>query len=89
MTTTLHIRMPAKLKKDAQKIAKRNGIDLPTVVRIFFTHMVDKGTVPMTWLTVNGMTVQAEQALSEQVRHPDIVGTMRSKKEVDRFIDDL
>ncbi|MEI8230062.1 MAG: type II toxin-antitoxin system RelB/DinJ family antitoxin [Candidatus Peregrinibacteria bacterium] len=63
MTTTLHIRMSAKLKKDAKKIAERNGVDLPTVVRIFFTHMVDKGTVPITWLTENSMTLKAEQDL--------------------------
>ena len=42
MTTTLHIRMSAKLKKDAKKIAERNGVDLPTVCLLYTSDAADE-----------------------------------------------
>ncbi|MDD5056143.1 MAG: hypothetical protein PHZ00_07825 [Candidatus Peribacteraceae bacterium] len=48
-STTFHVRLPLKLKNDAQKIAERNGIDLPTAVRIFFSQLVINGTVSLQW----------------------------------------
>lgn len=55
-TTTIHVRIPGSLKKAAQKIAKANGLDLSTCIRVFLTHMDAKGTIPLPHLTVNGFT---------------------------------
>ncbi|MFH0770730.1 MAG: hypothetical protein V1926_05140 [Candidatus Peregrinibacteria bacterium] len=62
-STTFHVRLPLALKKKAQKIAERNGIDLPTAVRIFFVQMTNTGTMPTRWLTENNMTPEAEAEL--------------------------
>ena len=51
MTTTFHVRLPAELKKKAQEVAELNGVDLATIVRMLFTQMAHRGTVPIPWLT--------------------------------------
>lgn len=83
MTTTFHVRLPVKLKKQAQKIAEMNGADLGTIVRMFFTQMVHRGTVPMRFLTINGFTPEFEAELyklSEDTAN--IVGPFHSKKKL-------
>lgn len=42
----LQIRLDAKLKRKAEGIFKRIGIDTPTAVRIFFTKVTDVGGIP-------------------------------------------
>lgn len=88
-TTTFHVRMPIALKKKAQKIAETNGLDLATAVRIFFTHMVRRQTIPLPWLTENGLTAKAEKALLQQIKYPDIVASFDSAKEASDYIDAL
>ena len=88
-STTFHVRMPLALKKKAQKIVERNGIDLPTAVRIYFTQMTLIGSIPTGWLTENNMTPEAEKALLFQIKHPEIDGTMKNTKDIDAFIDGL
>ena len=53
MTTTIHIRVPVKLKKAAQRIAEANGLNLSSAIRIYLTHMVVRGTLPLPPLRVN------------------------------------
>ena len=76
--------------KNARKIVERNGLDLPTAVRLFFTHIIANGTMPLPWLTVNGFTVEAEKKLLTQMRKPDIVGPpLKTRKDIDAFFDAL
>lgn len=42
----LQIRLDEKLKRRAEEIFKRIGIDTPTAVRIFFTKVTDVGGIP-------------------------------------------
>ncbi len=81
MTTTFHVRLPVELKKKAKKIAELNGADLATLVRMFFTQMVRRGTVPMRWITMNGFTPELEEELGKLADDKEnIVGPFRSKK---------
>ncbi len=83
MTTTFHVRLPAELKKKAQKIAEINGADLATIVRMFFTQMVRRGTVPMHWLTINGYTPEFEEKLGRLADDTEnIVGPFSSQKKL-------
>jgi addiction module RelB/DinJ family antitoxin len=63
MTTTFAVRVDAKLKKDAEAIAKGLGMDLATCVRMLFTQMAQRGTLPLPRLTANGFTEQEEEEL--------------------------
>lgn len=89
-TTTFHMRLPASLKKTVQAIAECNGVDLPTITRLFFTHVAMQGTVPLPWLTVNGFKPEGERKLLELMRNDEDVGPpLRTKADIKRFIDGL
>ncbi len=42
----LHIRLPAKLKRDAEVIMHALGLDTSSAVRLFFTQMTLQQTLP-------------------------------------------
>lgn len=90
-TTTFHVRLPASLKKTVQNIAEHNGVDLPTITRLFFTHVALQGTIPLPWLTVNGFKPEGEKKLLEELAKDKdaIAGTLRTAKDIRRFIDEL
>lgn len=85
----IHVRLPRKLKRSTQKILEANGMDFSSVIRLFFTHITVRGTVPLPWLTVNGLTPEFEESLLKQIRNPDIVATLESPEDVEKFIDGL
>jgi addiction module RelB/DinJ family antitoxin len=71
-TSTIHIRVPEKLKKSAQKIAEANGLDLSSCIRVFLTHMDVRGTMPLPPLTVNGFTEEEEDEIVRRSQEPGI-----------------
>ena len=70
MTTTIHIRVPAKLKKAAQRVAEANGLDLSTAIRVYLTHMEVRGILPLPSLTVNGFTEEEEDEILRRAQEP-------------------
>ena len=56
MTTTIHIRVPVKLKKAAQRVAEANGLDLSSAIRMYLKHMEVRGTLlqPLSVSDVQG-----------------------------------
>ncbi|MBI1813028.1 type II toxin-antitoxin system RelB/DinJ family antitoxin [Candidatus Peregrinibacteria bacterium] len=71
-TTTIHVRIPSRLKKSAQKVAEANGLDLSSCIRVFLTHMDVRGTMPLPSLTVNGFTEEEEEELLRRMGEPTI-----------------
>lgn len=71
-TTTIHIRIPARLKKSVQEVAEANGLDLSSCIRMFLTHMDVRGIVPLPPLTVNGFTEAEEEELLRRAKGPFI-----------------
>ncbi len=88
-TTTFHVRLSKKLKKEAQSVIEKNGLDMPSAVRLFLSHIVSRGTIPLRWITVNGFTPEAEQAILSQVEEQDIAQTLKTDKDISSFIDAL
>jgi addiction module RelB/DinJ family antitoxin len=76
-STTIHVRVPSKMKKAAQKVAEANGLDLSSCIRMFLTHMEIRGALPLPPLTVNGFTEAEEEEI------------LRRTKEPTTFIDDI
>lgn len=71
-TTTIHVRIPDRLKKAAQKVAEANGLDLSSCIRMFLTHMDVRGVMPLPPLTVNGFTEEEEEELLRRMKEPTI-----------------
>lgn len=67
-TTTIHVRIPAHLKKAAQRVAEANGLDLSSCIRMFLTHMDIRGSLPLPQLTVNGFTEEEEKEILRRSR---------------------
>lgn len=80
-TTTIHVRIPAKLKKAAQRVAMANGLDLSSCIRMFLTHMNVRGIMPLPPLTVNGFTEAEEEEILRRAKEPTI-----PIKDIDRFL---
>lgn len=80
-TTTIHVRIPAKLKKAAQDVAAANGLDLSSCIRMFLAHMDIRGVVPLPQLTVNGFTEEEELEILRRAKEPTI-----PIKDIDKFL---
>jgi addiction module RelB/DinJ family antitoxin len=88
-STTFNLRLPKALKKNAQAIIEKNGLDLPSAVRLFLSHVVSRGTIPLQWITVNGFTEEVEQKILDQRKKKDVIKTLKSDKDISMFIDEL
>lgn len=60
MTTMFSMRVSKDMKKRAQHIAEMMGMDLATCVRMLFTQMIQRGTLPLPRITANGFTEEEE-----------------------------
>jgi addiction module RelB/DinJ family antitoxin len=59
----LHLRLPADLKRKAEKIIEQSGLDTSTAIRLYFTQIAAQGTIPLTFKTINGFTPEFEAEL--------------------------
>lgn len=71
---SLHVRIPRKLKRAAQKIIEANGLDVSSAIRLFFTHITVKKTIPLTFLTENGLPRNFEEHLLALANSNDFIG---------------
>ena len=62
-SASLHLRLPPKLKRDAERVFDTCGIDTSTAIRLFFVSVVAKQTIPIKFLTVNGYPQEFEEEL--------------------------
>ena len=81
--SSIHIRMPKVLKKAAEEIMQANGLDMSSAIRLFFVHIVTQRTIPLKFVTINGLP----PALEEELRNmpldtKNIVGPFRSTKKL-------
>lgn len=47
-TANLHIRLPAKLKREAEKILSALGLDTSSAIRLFYAQIALSQTLPFT-----------------------------------------
>lgn len=81
-TSTIHVRVPQKLKRAAEKVAEANGLDLSSCIRMFLTHMDVRGAMPIPPLTINGFTEEEEEEILRRAKEPGI-----PIDDIDAFID--
>ena len=73
-TANLHVRLPAKLKRDAERVIETLGLDTSGAVRLFFVQIALQGTLPFSLPRVRPMSKKTErivrQALAEETIGP-------------------
>lgn len=82
----IHIRLPRKLKRSAQKVIERNGLDVTSAIRLFFTHITIRDTIPLTFLTSSGLPKDVEEGLLEQLNKKDFRGPFKDAKSAIRAL---
>lgn len=63
MTTTIQVRVDAKVKKDAQTVFENMGLDLSSGVKLYLAQVIREQGLPFTPRTVNGLTPAYEARL--------------------------
>lgn len=81
--TSIHIRIPKVLKKAAEQVIEANGLDVSSAIRLFFVHIVNQRTIPLKFMTLNGLPPELEEELKRlSVDTKNIVGPFRSSKKL-------
>lgn len=75
--------MSKVLKDSAEKIMQANGLDMSSAVRLFFVHMVNRRTIPLSFVTLNGLPPELEEELKQlPLDTKNIVGPFKSSKKL-------
>ena len=72
-TANLHIRLPAKLKREAEKVIDALGLDTSSAIRLFFTQMTLQGTIPFALPRVRPMSAKTRKIVEESLKEEIIV----------------
>ncbi len=64
--TTVHVRMNAHTKRQAQRTLKGMGLDVSTAVNLFLHRVVHTKSIPFEVRTVNGYTPSQEQEIIKE-----------------------
>ncbi len=85
MTSTIQVRLDAKLKRKVEKVFEDIGIDTPTAVRIFLTKVASSRGIPFELkspiVTENGFTREFEEEILQAAKEKDFMGPFKSAKE--------
>ncbi len=64
-TANLHIRLPAKLKRDAEEVLSALGLDTSGAIRLFYTQITLQGTLPFPLPKVRPMSKKTAKIVRE------------------------
>ena len=64
-TANLHIRLPAKLKRDAEKVLRTLGLDTSGAIRLFYVQIALQQTLPFSLPKIRPMSKKTEKIVKE------------------------
>lgn len=64
-TAHLHIRLPAKLKRDAESVLNALGLDTSGAIRLFYMQITLQGTLPFSLPKIRPMSKKTEKIVKE------------------------
>jgi DNA-damage-inducible protein J len=69
MNSTIQLRIDSKMKKQAQSIFEKLGLDLTSGVKLYLTQVIREKGIPFQARTVNGLTPQYEARILKDYAH--------------------
>ncbi|MBI1812692.1 type II toxin-antitoxin system RelB/DinJ family antitoxin [Candidatus Peregrinibacteria bacterium] len=69
----LHIRLPAKLKREAEKVIQALGLDTSSAIRLFYTQITLQGTLPFELPKIRPMSAKTRKIVLEAL-NDDVIG---------------
>ncbi len=64
-TANLHIRLPAKLKREAEQVLSDLGLDTSSAIRLFYTQIVLQQTLPFTLPRLRRASTKTKKIIAE------------------------
>lgn len=61
--STIQVRIDPKIKKEANKILNKVGLDMSSAIKVYLSQIVISQGIPFPVLTENGLTIQQERAI--------------------------
>ena len=80
-TANLHIRLPAKLKRDAEKVLEALGLDTSGAIRLFYMQITLQQTLPFALPKVRPMSAKTAKIVREALAEESI-GPFNTTEEV-------
>lgn len=87
MTSTIQIRVEEKIKRDAQKIFEKMGLDLSSGLKMYLTQVIRTKGIPFQPLTENGMTPAQEARILRETAYAEKHG--KRYKTAKEALDDI
>lgn len=72
-TANLHIRLPARLKRDAERVLHALGLDTSSAIRLFYTQIALQDTLPFPLPKVRPMSAKTRKIVEEAL-HDEVLG---------------
>ncbi|MEI8229586.1 MAG: type II toxin-antitoxin system RelB/DinJ family antitoxin [Candidatus Peregrinibacteria bacterium] len=69
----LHIRLPAKLKRGAEKVLEALGLDSSSAIRLFYTQLTLQQTLPFPLPKLRVMSPRTHKIVSAALKD-DVIG---------------
>lgn len=82
----IHVRLPRKLKRSAQKIIEANGLDVSSAIKLFFVQITLQKSIPLKFLTENGLPKEFEEHLLALANSNDFIGPFDDAKSAIRAL---
>jgi addiction module RelB/DinJ family antitoxin len=64
-TANVHIRIPAALKREAEKVINALGLDISSAIRLFFTQLALQQTLPFPLPTLRQASAKTKKIVNE------------------------
>lgn len=66
--STIQVRTKDDVKKSAQHILEKLGLDLSTAINIYLVQIIEKNGIPFDVVTANGLTIAEEKKILSELK---------------------
>jgi addiction module RelB/DinJ family antitoxin len=73
-SANLHIRLPAKLKREAESVLSALGLDTSSAIRLFYTQVALNQTLPFTLPALRKASPKTQKIIAEVLKDEGALG---------------
>lgn len=74
VSANLHIRLPAKLKREAEQVLSDLGLDTSSAIRLFYTQVALNQTLPFTLPSLRKASPKTRKIVAEAMEEDSSLG---------------
>ncbi|MDD5054915.1 MAG: type II toxin-antitoxin system RelB/DinJ family antitoxin [Candidatus Peribacteraceae bacterium] len=73
-SSNLHIRIPAKLMREAKQVIEALGLDTSSAIRLFFMQLAIQQTLPFSLPKLKPMSQKTKKVIADSLADEDVLG---------------